>query len=717
MYFRMTQARRAALWLAACALPSFSVAAGVAVRDDAIASPFPSNRFTVPEFGNLTYRRVNLPKPDCTAHISDCADIDVLNELDGFSTQPRITVPFTGAIDPSTVNSDSVYLLNLGDTLDMSGYGERVGINQVLWDPDTMTLVFEPDALLAEHSRYLLVVTNGVRDADGLPLKKAQGPKVRKSSFLWRAGRHGEYQQALAQALGGIRLVGRQVVGASLFTTQSATTDLVKIMRSIKRTRPSPLSFDIAQAGGTSTRAYFPVSTLAGMSFERQVGAAPAFQTTAVPLGALAVVPGAVGSVAYGRYQSMSYLNAEQRIPVVPTAYGTPRPQGSQDLVFQLFEPAGPKPAGGWPVVIFGHGFTDSIYGAPWTVASVFASRGLATLSINVLGHAGGPQGSLQVSTSDRGLVTVPAGGRGVDQDGNGTIDSTEGVNAIAPYGVLGNRDGLRQTVIDIMQLLRQVQTGMDADGDGQPDLNGQRIYYAGQSFGGIYGTMLLGVEPDIRAGVPNVAGGSLTEVARLGLFRFLTAASLATRQPSLLNMPPTPGLPVPYNLNFNENLPLRDLPAVVNDVPGALAIAEVLDRQEWAQQAGNPVSYASLIRKSPLRGSAAKPVIFQIAKGDGTVPNPTSTAILRAGDLGSYATYFRNDLAWAADDRLNKNPHTFLTGISTEAGAPHAVAAQMQMAVFFQSDGAAVIDPDGPLPIFEVPITLPLPETLNYLP
>src|SRR5215510_7814879 len=57
-------------------------------------SPFPSNRFTVPDAGQLTGRHVNLPKPDCAARPSDCEDIDVLNTLDGFNLQPRLSIPF-----------------------------------------------------------------------------------------------------------------------------------------------------------------------------------------------------------------------------------------------------------------------------------------------------------------------------------------------------------------------------------------------------------------------------------------------------------------------------------------------------------------------------------------------------------------------------------------------------------------------------------------------
>jgi hypothetical protein len=121
-------------------------ASGVRVKfdlTDIAGSPFPSDRYTVREWGNQTFRRVNLPTPDCAVRVSDCEDIAVVNTLDGFSTQPRITVPFTGAIDPGSVSSDTVFLLNLGDVLTARGFGQRVGINQRLWDPASNTMVFE----------------------------------------------------------------------------------------------------------------------------------------------------------------------------------------------------------------------------------------------------------------------------------------------------------------------------------------------------------------------------------------------------------------------------------------------------------------------------------------------------------------------------------------------------------------------------------------------
>jgi len=86
-------------------------------------------------------------------------------------------------------------------------------------------------------------------------------------------------------------------------------------------------------------------------------------------------------------------------------------------------------------------------------------------------------------------------------------------------------------------------------------------------------------------------------------------------------------------------------------------------------------------------------------------------------GELADRATYFRNDLAYAAFPGSLKNPHLFLVRIDLPAVAPFAIAAQQQIAMFFTSDGEVVIDPDGAGPFFEVPIDGPLPEELSFIP
>ena len=282
------------------------------------------------------------------------------------------------------------------------------------------------------------------------------------------------------------------------------------------------------------------------------------------------------------------------------------------------------------------------------------AQRGIATIAINVVGHGFGPLGTLIVNRTAGTPVVLPAGGRGINQNGDTAIDSTEGVNAAPPQTLVGSRDGLRQTVTDLMQLVRQIEVGMDVDGNGTRDLDPSRISYFGQSFGGIYGTKFLAVEPNVRLGVPNVPGGAIVEIARLSpAFRGLVTLSLINRTPPLINLP---------GFAFNENMPLRNLPPLVDTVPGASAIQQLLEWTEWTSQAGNPVAYAPHIRADPLDGVPAKSIILQFARGDQTVPNPTTSAIIRAGGLQDRTTLFRNDLAFAADPTFPKNPHTFLT-------------------------------------------------------
>ena len=132
---------------------------GVQVRfgiDSPSAGPFPSNLFTVPDTSQNTGLRVNLPKPDCAVRVSDCRHIDVINTLDGFNLQPRLSIPFTGPIDVNTVTSETVFLLRLGRPPQWKFRGQVIGINQVVWDPETNTLHVESDELLEQHTRYAL---------------------------------------------------------------------------------------------------------------------------------------------------------------------------------------------------------------------------------------------------------------------------------------------------------------------------------------------------------------------------------------------------------------------------------------------------------------------------------------------------------------------------------------------------------------------------------
>jgi len=680
-------------------------------------SPFPSDRFTVLDSSQRTNLRVNLPLPDCATHPSDCLDLALLNQLDGFNTQPRISIPFDGAIDPSTVTSQTVFILRIGNLSDPADFHpQTIGINQVVWDPATLTLFVQSDEHLTQDTGYLLVVTNGVRDAAGDPVEASDAFAHFRHDLNFGQTKDPQlklYRKTLITLLNEDLLANfapalspGDIAAASFFTTGSVTATLEKIRDQIKAAPAPAVNFNLGSLG---ERTVFPLSSVLGIAFGRQVSTVGPLNTVGVPTTALQVVPGSVGSIAFGKFSAMYFETPGAFIPAVPTRTGVPAVQSTQDVYFNLFIPASPRPANGWPVAIFGHGFGDNKNSSPFAVASVLAANGIATISINAVGHGFGSGGILTVNRA-AGPVVLPAGGRGVNQNADVLIEPTEGLFATGAQRSIATRDGLQQTVADLMQVVRAVQGGIDVDGNSSGDLDPNRVYYFGQSLGGIYGTIFLGVEPDVRAGVPNVPGGTVTDISRLSPnFRPLLASFLATRVPSLLNGGVS---------GFNENMPLRNQPPLVNTVPGAIAIQALIDNGNWLGQAGDPVSWAPFIRKSPLAGQTAKSVIVQFARGDKTVPNPTTTALIRSGDLADRTTLFRNDLAFALGVGFGSNPHTFLTNLGgTLPVAQTAVAAQLQIAIFFASGGATTIDPDGAGPLFETPIAIPLPEDLAFIP
>jgi hypothetical protein len=703
--------------------------------------PFPSDWFTVPDRSQNTRRRVSLPVPDCAERASDCADLSVINTLDGFNVQPRVSIPFDGPIDVSTVTSSTVFLVRLGrdgedcaeDRQDDGGCDERsrtIGINQIVWDVLTNVLHVESDELLRQHTRYALIVTDGVRDAGGTPVEATEA---------FRRFRHeprGAYRQALLDAIHAARRVGvneRDIVTASVFTTQSVTAILEKIRDQIKAATPNPADFLL---GPGKTRTVFRRDAVADITFNRQIHVdGPLDPPIPVPIPLLDIFPGVVGTIAFGKYESPDYeIHPGEYIPAVGTRSGIPTVQATSDIYFNLFLPSGPQPATGWPVTIYGHGGGGTKNIQLLNVVAVMARHGIATIGINSAGHGFGSLGTLTVIDGGGNAVTFPAGGRGRDQDGDGTIDSEEGMNAAAPVEIIGNRDFYRQTAIDLMQLVRVIEQGVDVDGDFVPDLDPSRIYYFGSSQGGDYGTILLAVEPDLKAGVLNVPGTPVIDALLAPRGRPGLGNLLQSRVPSLINAPGVTTLggvlvTPPY---FNDNLPLRDgvpVPVrladgttydiqspVTNDVAGAMEIQKLLDNSGWVFQSGSTTAYARYLRKAPLPGVPGKSVIIQYGKGDMTVPNPLETAVVRAGDLADRTTFFRNDLAFAENPQLPKNPHGFMNSIGNLAARCIAVAAQGQIATFFVSDGQEVIRPE-PARFFEVPIVVPLPEALSYIP
>jgi hypothetical protein len=759
--------------------------------------PFPSDRFTVEDKTQNTCERVHLPR-DCSLPLdpvpSDCLETDILNQLDGFNIRPRLSIPFSGDLDLSTVDHESIYIVKLGNALvdnapacgtPSDGDGEDddvipaadagwvVGIDQGVWDPDTQTLHVEAAEVLDQHTRYVLFVTTKVKDATGRPIeaskafKRAIGDDEDDDSRS-PDPREAAYRAALRRAVAQSRSFGlrrHDIAAATVFTTMSVTSVLEKIRAQIAATPASLPNFKIARAGPSAaapcdaspsapcSRALFDLSTLTGLTYNRQVSVdrtQPLSKLTiSGRLAQLRLVPGAVAQIAFATYPSPYYLGPDGVLPFVGTYSGIPKVQKTEDAAMAVFIPSGSKPRDGWPVIIFGHGGSGNILTETPNVGAQFAAQGFATVVFNLATAGFGPNTSLTLTRTDGGSMTVPLPGRTIDVDGeerrgvpNGKIDAgtflgvsgSEGYFHAPPATIYLQQNTYRQSAIHVMQLVHMLKAGVDIDGDGTVDLDGSRLYYCGVSGGGHVGMVLFPLEPDLRAAAFSSIGG-WPRLWEAPAFRGATIGTyLKSHLPNLLNAPGVTsidGVPVVEPL-FNENLPSRGKPVLVNNVAGAIPIQQKFEQFKWLSNVGQPGPYAVYLRLKPLARVPPRPFLMQVALGDRTVPNDFTYEMVQAGNLADRVTLFRHDEFVKTDDALKTkfpNPHGFLIVTTTAKptstskddllalAAQQAVVfpAQVQVALFFASDGTITPDPDGDGALFEVPASV-IPQGTNFI-
>src|SRR4051794_673398 len=187
-------------------------------------------------------------RKDCTSKTySICDSFRQLNKLDGFDLQPRVTVPFTGAVRLASVNDKNFFITTTGGKF-------ASGLRQLTFDPATRTLAGISDKFLKEGTRYRIHVTNAIRDAKGKRVKACRGACV---------------------------------VG---FTTRTASGELVRIRKALDKMAPSTVTFtqngvnDVFLAASVAPSIADPVN---GMVRSDQVKADPnapgAFDSKAVP--------------------------------------------------------------------------------------------------------------------------------------------------------------------------------------------------------------------------------------------------------------------------------------------------------------------------------------------------------------------------------------------------------------------------------------------------
>jgi hypothetical protein len=669
--------------------------------------PFPTDFLTTFDALQKTGLRVNMPVPDCNTQYTACQEGALLDGLDGFSVRARAQVRFSAPVNTATLTSGVFFVALSNVTQEETGVaqtGQRMAINQVVYDPATNTMYAKPDNVLDQHRHYALVVTDAVKDTAGTAV-------VADPAYLACLASSSAYCTSLAQAVSSIAggVAPQHIVSASVFTTMSATAWL-EHARDI-------LPF-VSTAPGLVQPSTFSIPNLSTIVLHNQTGWSPVrFSDVTIPLPAFLL--NGLGTLVVGYFTSPNFMEQDGSILNSPTLPGLAIPNSLNVVYYNALLPTTPPPPGGYPVVIFGHGLGDSRWGGPTAVAPVLARAGFATIAIDAVGHGFGPLSTVTLVDNAGNSTTIPGGGRSVDLNGDGAIESDEGCTVFTPVAY-GTRDCFRQTAVDILQLTRLIRQGLDLNGDGLPELDPSHIYYSGDSLGSLYGPMFLAVEPAVRAATFTVGGASTIDIARWSpAYAPLATETLALRTPPLLNQ----------GNSYNEQYVLPNQPVDVLTVPGALAIQSAFENLDWLGMLGDPFAFAPHISLSPLAGQVARPAMVQFALGDMTVPNPMNSALVRAAGLQANTWEYRHDLARAQQPDLPVDPHPFLElfvslGGSTIQlpgfdGLVISLDAQGQLAGFFQADGASVPDPNNlsltfyGVKLFQVPSVLP--ETLNF--
>jgi dienelactone hydrolase len=209
-----------------------------------------------------------------------------------------------------------------------------------------------------------------------------------------------------------------------------------------------------------------------------------------------------------------------------------------RDVEFTLTVPKNAK--GPVPVVIFGHGLvTTSRF--VLALGDALAQRGFAAISIDFPYHGKqsrcmGDGGVLAVVDPQTGKVTslpqCPSGamcndlGRCVDSTGKDTglamfpvvnMPVATGAAFIEIDHVANTKDHFQQALVDLTGLKRSLQ---QADWSfASVKLDSTKLYYSGQSLGGITGGLFVPFSPEIQRAVLNVPGSGLVDMFRNSTF------------------------------------------------------------------------------------------------------------------------------------------------------------------------------------------------------
>jgi pimeloyl-ACP methyl ester carboxylesterase len=516
--------------------------------------PFPFDGF----FAGFSAPTLNIP------NASNASFVSAANQLDGFSTSASLFADILGPVDYTTVPSH-ILIVNSRTGARLTPGVDFTVHNSAATSPDPITGISTPistqrsrlliDLLrpLAPSTTYLVGITSGIVSPAGggvittdifrilssaTPIDQQTAPILAGTTATQRAQFEALRSQQIRPAVVGLiattGVAQNDLVLAWSFTTQSIDNTLRRVAAN---TQPGVIQ--VANTGLTTSAIgglgladiYAGVTTS-----DYYLGASGGDVHSTVPLTTFwradPAQPNLAGSflglVPCPAFAAGAIVNGITLRPSTSTTACFPELDAStrttQTIPTLVTLPHGlTRPTNGWPVVIFQHGITRNRTDM-LAVADGLARAGFAVVAIDLPLHgltdptspfyrnqlfAGSPAAGLVTGerTFDLDLQNNATGASGPD----GLIDPS-GSYSINLTSLLTSRDNIRQAVTDLLKLVQTVKT-LDFNNDGTPDIDPTQIRYFGHSLGGIVGTPLLAVSPDIGAAVLANPGGGVAKL------------------------------------------------------------------------------------------------------------------------------------------------------------------------------------------------------------
>ncbi len=570
--------------------------------------------------------------------------------LDGFSTTAMILASTSGPITAGTVaanvklykrNADATWtevlaVVKQPPQIQQGGFSVAIGLQPAVW---TGTMALPP---LAEDTKYAVVVNDGVTDFTGMvSLARSTFSKLILEQtapvvYPWPVAQ-GTNPSTLtpllagmdAQTAAGIQKMRGEI--DELIADRTLTRSSIAAAYTFKTQTVTPTSVGLAAA---------PYASLSSVAPSSVVAFTPAqFET-------LTMIPA-------GLFPSGSSIVTAQITTIDPMdtdpSKGTLNPNqaawGAKQLDAIVLLPAAasvaascPAPADALkcaPLVVFHHGLAGSRLQSV-VLANALAANGFAVAAIDAPFHGGRAFCSTDAHCASGGTCTLNM----VDPDGAGPIPAFQNqinpsscTTSLAPdatglstaasgqYLISANffrfRDAIREDVLDqsalVLALAPPTPRTTDAFATTAAGLgvaiDPTRVYYLGQSLGGIVGTQILATNPRYSRGVLNVPGGTFVDV-------FTTSPSFTTGS--------NDGTPDSLlELALQSVIPGFDLTKVDPTHPGftpggfdaamAAAYLKTLNVAKWIIDPADPINYAANVETKLL-----SPLMANLPNGDG---------------------------------------------------------------------------------------------------